>query len=136
MFIMIPMIIIIIITYITITNSNLNINPVISTDNYQVILTSLLTHSLACSSLWSITCKARPALYTCVITWLIIFNPLKTEFMLISNIFHNYDLRLMYDNARLSNVENHKHLGIHIASNNKWTKYIDSIIDSASKQIS
>ena len=68
--------------------------------------------------------------------WLIIFNPLKTEFMLISNIFHNYDLRLMYDNAPLSNVECHKHLSIHIASNNKWTKHIDSIIDSASKQIS
>ena len=68
--------------------------------------------------------------------WLIIFNPLKTEFLLISNIFHNYDLRLMYDNAPLSNVESHKHLGIHIASNNKWTKHIDSIIDSASKQIS
>ena len=56
--------------------------------------------------------------------------------MLISYIFHNYDLRLMYDNAPLSNVVSHKHLGIHIASNNKWTKHIDSIIDSASKQIS
>ena len=54
--------------------------------------------------------------------------------MLISNTFHNYDHRLMYVNAPLSNVENHKHLGIHIASNNKWTKHIDSIIDSASKQ--
>ena len=42
----------------------------------------------------------------------------------------------MYDNAPLSNVESHKHLGIRIASNNKWTKHIDSIIDSASKQIS
>ena len=68
--------------------------------------------------------------------WFIIFNPLKTEFMLISYIFHNHDLRLMYDNSPLSNVENHNYLGIHIASNNKWTKHIDSITDSASKQIS
>ena len=66
----------------------------------------------------------------------LVFNPLETEFMLISNIFHNYDLHLMYDNAPLSYVESHKHLGIHIVSNNKWAKHIDSIIDSASKQIS
>ena len=31
--------------------------------------------------------------------------------------------------------ENHKHLGITISSNNKWSKHIDSIINSASKQI-
>ena len=33
--------------------------------------------------------------------WLIMFNPLKTEVMLISNIFHDYDLRLIYDNTPL-----------------------------------
>ena len=67
--------------------------------------------------------------------WLIMFNPLKTEVMLISNIFHDYDLRLTYDNTRLNIVETHKHLGIHLSSNNKWTKHIDSVI-SASKQVS
>ena len=56
--------------------------------------------------------------------------------MLISNIFQDYDLRLLYENAPLINVESHKHLGIHLSSNNKWTKDIDSIIDSASKQVS
>ena len=68
--------------------------------------------------------------------WLIMFNPLKTEVMLISNIFHDYDLRLTYDNTRLNIVETHKHLGIHLSSNNKWTKHIDSVISSASKQVS
>ena len=68
--------------------------------------------------------------------WRILFNPLKTEFMLISNIFQDYDLRLLYENAPLINVDSHKHLGIHLSSNNKWTKHIDSIIDSASKQVS
>ena len=61
------------------------------------------------------------------------FNPLKTEVMLISNIFHDYDLRLIYDNTRLNIVETHKHLGIHLSSNNKWTKQIDSVIPAAFK---
>ena len=56
--------------------------------------------------------------------------------MLISNIFHDYDLSFIYDNAPLTIVDSHKHLGIHLASNNKWTKHIDSIIDSASKEVS
>ena len=60
----------------------------------------------------------------------------KTEVMLISNIFYDYDLRLTYDNTRLNIVETHKHLGIHLSSNNKWTKHIDSVISSASKQVS
>ena len=68
--------------------------------------------------------------------WLIMFNPMKTEVMLISNIFHDDDLRLIYDNTPLNIVETHKHLGIHLSTNNKWTKHIDSIIDSTSKQVS
>ena len=68
--------------------------------------------------------------------WLLMFNPLKTEVMLISNSFHDYDLRLSYDNTPLNIVETHKHLGIYLSTNNKWTKHVDSIIDSASKQVS
>ena len=33
-------------------------------------------------------------------------------------------------------METHKHFGIHLSSNNKWTKHIDSVISSASKQVS
>ena len=66
------------------------------------------------------------------IKWLIMFNPLKTEVMLISNTFQDYDLRLIYDNTPLNIVETHKHLGIHLSTNNKWTKHTDS----ASKQVS
>ena len=68
--------------------------------------------------------------------WLINFNPAKTEVILVSNIFHDYDLRLTYDDAVLNIVETHKHLGIYLSANNKWTKHIDSIIMSASKQVS
>ena len=68
--------------------------------------------------------------------WLINFNPAKPEVILVSNIFHDYALRLTYDNAVLSIVETHKHLGIYLSANNKWTKHIDSIITSDSKQVS
>ena len=38
------------------------------------------------------------------------------------------------DGTILKIVETHKHLGVHLSSNNKWSKHIDSIIESASKQ--
>ena len=68
--------------------------------------------------------------------WLINFNPAKTEVILVSYIFHDYDSRLTYDDAVLNIVETHKHLGIYLSANNKCTKHIDSIIMSASKQVS
>ena len=66
--------------------------------------------------------------------WLINFNPAKKEVVNVSNIFHDYDLRLTYDDAVLNNVEIHKHLGIYLSASNIRTNYIDSIIMSASKQ--
>ena len=60
--------------------------------------------------------------------WLILFNPLKTEVMLISNIFSNNNIGLITDNTVLKSVEIHKHLGVYLSSNNKWSKHIDSII--------
>ena len=56
--------------------------------------------------------------------------------MVISNIHNDYDIELSYDENILKIVENHKHLGVTISSNNKWSNHIDSIINSASKQIS
>ena len=64
------------------------------------------------------------------------FNPLKTEVMLISNSFYDYNTELIMDNTVLKIVEIHKHLGVFISSNNKWSKHIDSLTESTSKQIS
>ena len=50
--------------------------------------------------------------------WLINFNPPKTEVVLVPNIFHNYYLRLTYDDAGLNIVEIHKYLGIYLSANN------------------
>ena len=67
--------------------------------------------------------------------WLITFHPQKTEVMLISNIFNDYNLEIKFDTNVLKIVDAHKHLGVILSSNNKWTKHIDLIIDSASKSI-
>ena len=56
--------------------------------------------------------------------------------MVISNIHNDYDIELSYDENILKIVENNKHLGVTISSNNKWSNHIDSIINSASMQIS
>ena len=56
--------------------------------------------------------------------------------MVISNIHNDYDIELKYDETILSIVDSHKHLGVLLSSNKEWTKRIDSIINSASKQIS
>ena len=40
------------------------------------------------------------------------------------------------DNIILKIVETHKHLGIVLSSNNKWSAHIDTTIQSAAKQVS
>ena len=66
--------------------------------------------------------------------WRILFNPTKTEVMLISNIFYEDTLNHVMDGTILKIVEINKHLGVILSSDNKWSKHIDSIIASASKQ--
>ena len=51
--------------------------------------------------------------------------------MLISNVFNDNNFELIKDGTIL---ETHKHLVVHLSSNNKWSKHIDSIIESAPKQ--
>ena len=56
--------------------------------------------------------------------------------MLISNTYIEGIIELRMDNTVLDIVNTHKHLGVILSSNNKWSSHIDSIIKSASKQIS
>ena len=68
--------------------------------------------------------------------WLVIFNATKTEVMITSNIFFDYDIKLAMDNTILKIVEAHRHLGVTLSSSNKWTVHINAIIQSAAKQVS
>ena len=68
--------------------------------------------------------------------WLITFNPSKTELLLLSNTFIDFDMQLVMDNFVLKIVDMHKHLGVILSSNNKWNKHVELIIKSAFKQVS
>ena len=54
--------------------------------------------------------------------------------MVLSSLRNDYDIELKYDENILRILDNHKHLGVTLSSNNKWSKHIDSNIYSSSKQ--
>ena len=56
--------------------------------------------------------------------------------MLISNVFNDDKFDLIIDGTILKIFETHKHLDVNLSLNNKWSKHINSITESASKQIS
>ena len=65
--------------------------------------------------------------------WLILFNPLKTEVKLISNIFNANKIELVMDDTVLKIVEIHKHLGAYLSSNNKWSKHMSRLMTKPTK---
>ena len=75
-------------------------------------------------------------LHECARRWLITFNPSKTEVLLISNTFIDFDMQLVMDKSVLKIVDIHKHLGVTLSSNNKWNKHVELVIKTASEQVS
>lgn len=67
--------------------------------------------------------------------WQISFNPSKTEILYISANNTNDDIELRFGNTILHNIREHKHLGITLMSNGKWSAHIDNVCKSAYKQI-
>ena len=67
--------------------------------------------------------------------WLVSFNTEKTKLMNISfkrNI--NFEMHpVIFDDKPLQSVTTHKHLGLILSDNLKWTTHIDSIIQSVAK---
>ena len=68
--------------------------------------------------------------------WLVTFNPNKSESMLISrkqntNVFPP----LVMDNQAISDVENHKHLGLFLSDDCSWHSHIDYIKSKAWSKI-
>jgi len=64
--------------------------------------------------------------------WLVNFNPGKTKAMAISNRTFEHP-PLFFDNIQLSDISEHKHLGITLTSNLSWSAHINNIINNASK---
>ena len=67
--------------------------------------------------------------------WLIKFNAQKTEKMLISNTYNDHNVELIMENTALQIVNSHKHIGVVLSSNNKWTIHIDTIIQVKGKGV-
>ena len=68
-------------------------------------------------------------------TWLVVFNPNKTEIILFTNrFFDNYPL-IEFGNQAVKFVDQHKHLGLTFCSDGKWKNHIDEIISKSSKML-
>ena len=67
--------------------------------------------------------------------WLVTFNAIKTESMLISRKHQPIDHPpLIFQGHQLENVANHRHLGLTFRSDLKWTDHINQSILKATRQ--
>ena len=67
------------------------------------------------------------------VTWLVDFNPNKTEAMLFSLRPVTHFPSLTFNNTSIEFVDSHKHLGVTLSDNGQWHTHIESILASAYK---
>ena len=68
--------------------------------------------------------------------WLVTFNALKTDAMLISRKRNQVQHPpLVFQGIQLHNVNQHKHLGLILRSDLRWNDHIDMIVNKATKQL-
>ena len=64
--------------------------------------------------------------------WLVLFNPSKTEDMIISRKLTRDDHPdIVFNNTVIPQVESHKHLGIHLSNNCQWNEHIKFVLDKS-----
>ena len=65
--------------------------------------------------------------------WLVTFNPSKTDAILFT--LRNFDHMpvLKFENTHIKFVESHKHLGLTLSYDGKWTDHIHNVKTSAAK---
>ena len=68
-------------------------------------------------------------------TWLVDFNPNKTEAMLFTLRKGDSLPNLIFENIPVNFVQDHKHLGVTLSTNGQWTTHIDNILTSASRTL-
>ena len=68
--------------------------------------------------------------------WLIIFNVLKTEYIIVSKrktrAMHP---DLLLNDTKLTEVKNHKHLGLTISNNMSWSSHVNETLAKAEKRL-
>jgi hypothetical protein len=57
-------------------------------------------------------------------TWLVKFNPQKTEFVIFSNNKNIDQVNILFNGENIKQVEYHTHLGVCLSSNCKWCYHI------------
>jgi len=67
--------------------------------------------------------------------WLLKLNPTKTEIIIFNINGIECNLTFNFDQTTIDPVHTHTHLGIVFSSDCKWTKHIEKLIGSASKQL-
>ena len=69
--------------------------------------------------------------------WLVTFNPKKTKLLNISSKANTRitDFPIYFDNTKIPEVQEHKHLGLYLNSRMKWSPHINHTISSVSKCI-
>ena len=68
--------------------------------------------------------------------WFVTFNPIKTESLVISRkIRKPFHPCLYMDHTLITEVENHKHLGIIFSENGTWLEHINYIIQKANNRL-
>ena len=63
------------------------------------------------------------------------FNPLKTDLMIFSNKRIKSKPNILMKNISINQAPEHKHLGIILSSDMKWTSHIDYIIRKSRKKL-
>lgn len=66
-------------------------------------------------------------------SWLVAFNPNKTEAILFTLKRDIRNPKLIFNDTTVKFVESHKHLGVTLESNGQWHEHIENIIKSAYK---
>ena len=68
--------------------------------------------------------------------WLITFNALKTEYIIVSKRkTHAMHPDLLLNDTKLTDVNNHEHLGLTISNNMSWSSHINEILAKAEKRL-
>ena len=67
--------------------------------------------------------------------WLVNFNPSKTEAMFFSLRGYETLPSLYFNNTQINFVDSHKHLGLTLSNDGKWSEHIENILCTASKTV-
>jgi hypothetical protein len=67
--------------------------------------------------------------------WLMSFNPDKTEIMICSNMEIPNNLNFSFNGKLISNTSSHKHLGVPLSHDAKWSEHVENIAKTISKHL-